>query len=657
MSPWTSASSSDLYQVPTWAAGFFSIHENGNLQVHPDSPSGPSTDLFELTRTVRRRGIDTPVLLRFPGILRARVRQLTDAFTQAREEFDYPAAYRCVFPIKVNQERWVVEGLLEEGRQHGMGLEVGSKPELIAGIALQAGEGSLLICNGYKDAEYIEMALLSERIGITSVIVIEKLSELDTILRSARLLNLRPRIGVRCKLTSPSSGRWSASTGVRSKFGLTAQEIVTVVETLQNADMLDCLELLHVHIGSQITHIRAVKKAMREATQILANLNSMGAHITWFDAGGGLAVDYDGSGSTGDSSMNYSLQEYANDVVWALAETCREHEIPPPTLLTESGRALVAHHSMLVTEVVGTTGLGGQLPLLDLQESRHELLEEFVDLADGITEDNAVEHYHDAQELRERALQLFNTGHLSLTDKGRAEQLFFQTCQSVQRATRHMEALPEALASLERDLAATYFLNASIFQSLPDSWAIDQLFPILPLHRLAEEPTQGAILADLTCDSDGRVDRFIGTRGPKHVLELHPPIAGQPYYLGIFLLGAYQEILGDIHNLFGNTHVAHVEINADGRPRLVHVQSGERVEDVLSHVKYHGAELRRTVRRHVEHALAMEHMSDEESALFLRRFESSLQGYTYLTRATAKPKVPPPQKTGQSIEDSRSEQS
>jgi arginine decarboxylase len=655
MPAWTTASSSDLYQVPTWAAGFFSIHENGHLQVHPTSPSGPSTDLFELTRTIQRRGIDTPVLLRFPGILRARVRQLTDAFTQARNEFSYPAPYRCVFPIKVNQERWVVEGLLEEGRQHGMGLEVGSKPELIAGIALQAGEGSLLICNGYKDTEYIEMALLSTRLGITSVIVIEKLSELETILRSARLLNLRPRIGVRCKLTSPSSGRWSESTGVRSKFGLTAREIVTVVETLQNADMLDCLELLHVHIGSQITHIRAVKKAMQEATQILANLCAMGANITWFDAGGGLAVDYDGSGSTGDSSMNYSLQEYANDVVWALAETCREHDITAPTLLTESGRALVAHHSLLVTEVVGTTGLSEQAPLLDVQESRHDLLEEFTDLADDVDEDNAVERYHDAQELRERALQLFNTGHLSLTDKGRAEQLFSQTCYAVQRITRNLDVQPKALANLERDLAATYFLNASIFQSLPDSWAIDQLFPIMPLHRLAEEPTQGATLADLTCDSDGRVERFIGTHGVKRVLELHPPVAGQPYYLGIFLLGAYQEILGDIHNLFGDTHVVHVDLDAQGRPRLVRVQSGDRIEDVLSQVKYDGAELRRTVRRHVEQALDEERMSDEESALFLRRFESSLRGYTYLTRS-ATPSQQSTRHTGQLIEDSRSEQ-
>jgi len=653
MSPWTPDSSSDLYQVPSWAAGFFSVHENGHLHVRP---SGPSADLFELTRTIQRRGIATPVLLRFPGILRSRVQQLTAAFAQARASYDYASPYRCVFPIKVNQERWVVEGLLEEGRQHGMGLEVGSKPELLAGIALQAGEGSLLVCNGYKDSDYVEMALLSARIGITSLIVIEKLSELETILRSAQLLGVRPKIGVRCKLMSPSSGRWSESTGMRSKFGLTAREIVTVIETLEVAGMLDCLELLHVHIGSQITHIRAVKQAMREATQILANMHAMGVRIQWFDAGGGLAVDYDGSGSTGDSSMNYSLQEYANDVVWALADVCREHDIPAPTLLTESGRSLVAHHSMLVTEVVGTTGLTGQAPLLDVDESRHDLLEEYAELPDGVCKANAVERYHDAQELRERALQLFNTGNLSLADRGRAEQLFTQTCQAVRRATCDMQDLPEALANLQRDLSATYFLNASIFQSLPDSWAIDQLFPIMPLQRLEEQPTQGAILADLTCDSDGRVDRFIGPRGPRPVLDLHTPAADQPYYLGVFMLGAYQEILGDIHNLFGDTHVAHVEIDAQGRTRLAHVQSGDRVEDVLSYVKYDGAELRRTVRRHVEQALGEERMSDEESALFLQRFETNLHGYTYLTRpgATTPKKTSP---TGQLIEDPRQEQS
>ncbi len=633
--------------MATWSSDFFGVGANGNLWASPKGQSGgvheapASVDLFELTRTIERRGIATPVLVRFPGILQARLEQLNAAFNHARAEYEYSAPYRGVFPIKVNQERWVVEALLEGGRKHKTGLEVGSKPELIAGIALQASEGSLLICNGYKDSEYVEMALLSTRLGIETIIVIEKITELDLVLKAARTLRIRPRIGVRCKLSSASSGRWASSTGTRSKFGLTASEIVCLVETLRAGQALDCLELLHIHIGSQITHIRSVKHAMGEATQVLANLHALGAEVKWFDAGGGLAVDYDGSRSGSDSSMNYSMQEYANDIVWSLAEACREHGMNQPTIVTESGRSLVAHHSVLITEVVGTTGLRGPRPLLETQKGHHDLLADFASLGEGVNTSNAVERYHDAHELRERALLLFNTGQLSLRDKGIAEQLFTHTCQAVQHAARSLSPLPEALNQLERDLCATYFLNASFFQSLPDSWAIDHLFPIMPLQRLDEQPTQGAILADLTCDSDGRVDQFIGPSGPKDVLELHPPRADEPYYVGVFLLGAYQEILGDIHNLFGDTHVVHVDIDAQGRPHLLHVQTGDRITDVLSYVKYDESELRRKIRRHVESSLRQGQLSDEECARFLDRYEACLRGYTYLRRHSPYPSLTP----------------
>jgi arginine decarboxylase len=641
MNAWSPERSEQLYHVPRWGRGYFAVNDAGHVEVMPDGPRGPAMDLYKLVEQVRARGVDAPILVRFDGILRDRVRELNGAFNRARREFGYEAPYRGVYPIKVNQERHVVEALLAEGREHGMGLEVGSKPELLAGVALQAGEGSLLICNGYKDSEYVEMALLSEQLGVTAIIVIEKLTELDTVLAAAARLGRRPRIGVRAKLAFRSSGRWRDSVGDRSKFGLTTGEIVEVVERLRAADMLTSLELLHFHIGSQISQVRSIKGALREATHVLAGLHELGAHIRWFDAGGGLGIDYDGSSSSNDSSMNYSLQEYANDVVWHLVEACRENNMPQPTIVTESGRALAAHHSILVGEVVGTSGTRGLGLTTDTRPDDHELVRELAELCEGEGARDLLERYHDAHAARERAMQLFTTGQLSLATRARIEQLFWRVCEMALEFTRSMDHVPDDFADLERDLADTYFVNASIFQSVPDAWAIGQLFPILPLQRLDEEPTRRAVVADLTCDSDGKITRFVGLDGPREVLEVHPVREGEPYYLGFFLVGAYQEILGDMHNLFGDTNVVHVDVDPAGRPRLTQVQRGDRVKDVLGYVQYFEEDLLRSLRLHVEDALDAGRMTYEQSALFWARYEAGLRGYTYLTRPAANAPQPP----------------
>ncbi|MEZ6004092.1 MAG: biosynthetic arginine decarboxylase [Planctomycetota bacterium] len=637
MANWTQTDSANLYHIEDWGSDYFRIGKHGTVEVTPDGKNGASIDLFELVGQIQARGVQAPMLLRFDGILRSRVRRLHAVFNRARKEYDYTSPYRAVYPIKVNQDRLVAECLLQEGREYGMGLEVGSKPELVAGIALQAGEGSLMICNGYKDQEYVEMAMLSSRIGTTAILVIEKFTELATIIQAYKDLGIRPVLGVRSKLTFKSSGRWQDSVGDRSKFGLTAAEIVRVVQTLKEHGLLDCLQLLHYHVGSQITHIRSFKQAMSESTNVLIGLNQMGANIKFFDVGGGLGIDYDGSGSDADSSRNYSLREYADDVVWALVDACSKHNIPQPTILSESGRALTAHHSVLIGEVVGVTTLAGTEDWgLELGSEEPEDLVTFMqELSEGIDPENYVARYHDAQDAREKGLTLFQAGHFSLQGRAMLEKHYWTTMEAVREISRKEEYVPDELNALEAAMADTYFVNFSVFQSMPDSWAIDQLFPIMPIHRLEEEPTRRAVIADLTCDSDGKVTKFIDERGVKEILELHPMRKGDPYYVGFFLVGAYQEILGDMHNLFGDTNVVHVDLDSRGRPRLSHVVRGDRVKEVLSYLEYFEEDLLRNLRRHVELALEQERMSYEDSAQFWARYEQGLVGYTYLTRAGA----------------------
>jgi arginine decarboxylase len=633
MSPWTSHDGEALYNVPNWGRGFFRINAAGHVEATPSGTNGasaPAIDLFEMIGQIRRRGIQPPVLLRFDGILRARVRDLNQAFNDARAEFGYEGAYRGVFPIKVNQQRHVVEALLEEGRKHGTGLEVGSKPELLAAIALQADGGSLLICNGYKDEDYVETALLSSKLGIKPIIVIEKSSELDTILRVAERLEIAPAIGVRSKLSWKGSGRWSESGGDRSKFGLTTRQIVQVLEELDRRGKLKYLELLHFHIGSQVTDIRAIKTALREAARTVIEMVEMGANIRWLDVGGGLGVDYDGSSTNFESSMNYSLQEYARDVVYHLGEACKEAAIPMPAIITESGRALTAHHAVLVAEVLGVSEFtaSGEQPVMG--EDEPEILANAFGVLQGVTAKNFQESYHDALQLRDEAMVLFNVGQLTLKDRARVEELFWHICSRILRLIDNLPYVPDDLANLQRDMADTYFLNFSVFQSLPDSWAIGQLFPVLPLHRLDEKPTRHAVIADITCDSDGKIDRFIDLRDVKRTLELHPLRPGEPYYLGFFLVGAYQEILGDMHNLFGDTNIVHVDVDDQGRPRVSHVLRGDRTEEVLSYVEYFEKDVLTRVRNHIERALQEGLMTFEESAMLQQRYEAGLAAYTYL---------------------------
>ncbi|MEW6072000.1 MAG: biosynthetic arginine decarboxylase [Planctomycetota bacterium] len=640
MTTWTPADSEETYNVPNWGGGFFHIDETGHVRVRANG-EGPGIDIFELIGQIRRRGISPPVLLRFDGILRGRVKALVEAFDHARAEFGYPAPYHPIFPFKVNQQRHVVEALLEEGQPLGMGLEVGSKPELLAVMAQYSGPDRLIICNGYKDREYIATALLSSQLGSKVIIVIEKYTELAFVFDAAKELGIRPRLGVRTKLGGAGAGRWMDSGGDRSKFGLTTRQIVRLVAELERHDMLDCLQLLHFHLGSQITRIRSIKRALREATRTFVGLRELGAPVRWFDVGGGLGVDYDGSSTDFESSMNYDLQEYANDVVYQTKEACDAADVPVPTILSESGRALSAHHAVLVAEVVGvsdysTVGIPAQA-----DEDEHEIILKFAEVCEAVSGENYLESYHDAQELRDECMILFGVGQLSLAERARVEEFYWRTCEKVLRIIRTQEYVPEDLEHLERDMADTYFMNFSVFQSLPDSWAIDQLFPVMPIHRLDEMPSRRAVIADITCDSDGKVDRFVSLRDVKKTLELHPWTPDSPYYLGFFLVGAYQEILGDMHNLFGDTNVVHVDETPDGRPRLRHVINGDRVEEVLSYVEYFRGELTERLRRTIEQAIEEDRMSLEQAAALQRRFENELSSYTYLiTREPANGEAP-----------------
>jgi arginine decarboxylase len=631
---WTSADSESLYNVPNWGRGYFHVNSKGNVAVTPERNGSSETtaiDLYELIGQIERRGIRAPILLRFDGILRGRVRDLNRAFDAARKEFNYEAPYRGVYPIKVNQQRHVVEELLEEGRQWGMGLEVGSKPELLAAIAVNTGAPSLLICNGYKDANYIETALLASKLGLSPILVIEKLTELDTILRVAGELEIEPIIGVRTKLGIKGSGRWSDSGGDRSKFGLTTRQIVEVVERLREQGRLSWLKLLHYHIGSQVTDIRAVKRALREGARTFIELREMGAAIEYFDVGGGLGIDYDGSSTNFESSMNYTLEEYARDVVYHVAQACNEADVPHPSIVTESGRALTAHHAVLVAEVLGLADFASGGVPAPADEDEPEIIKNAEHVCDAVTNKNFQESYHDAMQIRDEAMTLFNVSQLTLQQRARVEEFFWRTCQKILRITRSLPYVPDDLASLERDMADTYFVNFSVFQSLPDVWAIRQLFPVLPVHRLNEEPTRRAVLADITCDSDGKIDNFIDLRDVKRVLELHALKPNEPYYLGFFLVGAYQEILGDMHNLFGDPNIVHVDLDELGAPRLTHVVRGDRTQEMLSYVEYFEDDLLARLRRHIEQALKEGRMSFEESALLQRRYEAGLGSYTYLT--------------------------
>ena len=628
---WTIADSLETYAIRQWGAGYLGINEKGNVCCHPDGPQGASMDLKELVDEVRRRGISLPLLIRFTDVLRHRVRHLNDAFRKAISEHNYRGAYRGVYPIKVNQHRYVVETIVDQGREYAYGLEAGSKPELLAVMALLDQQDGLIICNGYKDEEYVETALYASRLGRKVVMVVEKPTELPLIAEVSRRVGIRPTIGMRVRLSSRGAGKWEASGGDRSKFGLSSSEVLESIAFMREAGLLDTFELLHFHLGSQISNIRNVKNALREAARFYVEISRAGAPLKFMDVGGGLGVDYDGSQTNFASSMNYSTEEYANDVVFAIMEQCDLAGVPHPNLVTESGRAVVAHHAVLVTDVLGSSefdvhNVPDTLPT-DAAPVVRNLFANFKD----VTRKNILESFHDAQEYKEECLTLFSLGHLSLEQRVFAENLFWATCQKVLRMAKEMDEMPEELESLERQLADTYFCNFSVFQSLPDSWAIDQLFPVMPIHRLNEKPSRRGVLADITCDSDGKIEHFIDKREVKDVLEMHP-LNNDDYYLGIFLVGAYQEILGDMHNLFGDTHTVQVSLGPNGGYLIDHVVEGDTVTEVLNYVAYTKDDLVARVRKFTEAALRQGTLTLDESRQLLRTYEQGLSGYTYLER-------------------------
>jgi len=626
---WTIKDSVELYNVNGWGRDFFAINEAGNIEVTPAGSGSPKIDLKDLVDDLRNRGLNLPLLIRFSDILRRRVEQLCGAFQQAIAENDYKGAYRGVYPIKVNQQRHVVEELLEYGRPFNLGIEAGSKPELLVALALQENPEALILCNGYKDRAFIETALLAQKLGRRVIITMDRVGELDTILAASSELSLRPVIGVRARLSTKGAGKWVESTGDRSKFGLTSAEMVATVEKLRALDMLDCLQLLHFHIGSQITNIRAVKDALRESSRIFVELHGLGANMRFLDCGGGLGVDYDGSQTNFHSSVNYTLQEYAADIVSQVAEACNAKGVPHPDLVTESGRALVAHHSILIYNVLATNEiLVGQIPD-SVAKDEHPVIRQLWETYAGISRKNFQEAYHDAIQIKEEAITAFNLGFLDLKARARVEELFWAVCEKILKIVRDLAYVPDELEGLEKQLSDTYYCNFSLFQSLPDHWAVRQLFPTLPIHRLNKAPSRRAVLADLTCDSDGKIDEFIDLRDVKHFLELHP-LNGEAYLIGTFLVGAYQEILGDLHNLFGDTDAVHVKLDGDDY-RVEHVVEGDSVAEVLTYVQYSKDDLISRVRRAVEVALREKRLTMAESGRLMKRYEEGLEGYTYLT--------------------------
>jgi arginine decarboxylase len=647
-SSWTIEDSEKLYRIQGWGEPYFSINAAGHVTVSPKGDRGGSLDLLELVEGLRKRNLGLPLLIRFSDILEDRIERLNACFAKAIARYKYPGRYQGVFPIKCNQQRHLVEDLVRFGQPYQFGLEAGSKPELMIALATLKTPNSLLICNGYKDREYIETALLATRLGQKAMIVLEQLEEVHLVIDAARQLGIEPILGVRAKLSTKGMGRWGDSTGDRAKFGLTISEILNCVEQLRQAGMLSSLQLLHFHIGSQISAISVIKDAIREASQIYVELSALGANMQYLDVGGGLGIDYDGSKTNFHASKNYNMQNYANDIVAEVKEACEGRQIPVPVLISESGRAIASHQSVLIFDVLSTSDVHSEIPA-PLQEKEHLIIRNLWETYRTISIENYQEAYHDAIQFNEEAKSLFNLGYLSLTQRARAEQLHWACCQKILEIVRTQDYVPDDLEDLEKIMASIYYVNLSVFQSVPDSWAIDQLFPIMPIHRLNEEPTCRGILADLTCDSDGKIAQFIDLRDVKSVLELHPlrevgdqgakgsmsspvpnPKSTQPYYLGLFLAGAYQEIMGNLHNLFGDTNTIHIQLTPRGY-EIEQVVKGDTVTEVLGYVQYDAEDLVESIRRRTEQALRENRITLEESQRLLRNYEQSLGSYTYLS--------------------------
>ena len=629
MKKWTIEDSKELYNIKGWGASYFGINEAGHVYVTPCKDNN-QLDLCEIMDELVLRDVTPPVLLRFPDILDNRIEKISSCFEIAKQEYNYEGENFIIYPIKVNQMQPVVEEIISHGRKFNLGLEAGSKPELHAVIAVQCQSDSLIICNGYKDQSYIELALLAQKMGKRIFIVVEKLNEIDIIAKAAKKLNVMPNIGIRIKLASTGSGKWAESGGDASKFGLTASELLQALEKLDEKGLHDCLRLIHFHIGSQITKIRRIQTALTEAAQYYANLRKMGYNVDFVDCGGGLGVDYDGTrSSNSESSVNYSIQEYVNDCVSTFVDAANKHGIPHPNIITESGRNVAAHHSILIINVLETASLPEMSEEFEAKETDHQLVRELYKIWDNLNSRNMLEDWHDAEQIREESLELFSHGMVDLKTRAEIEAMYWSVCHEINTLSKGMKHVPDELRNLDKLLADKYFCNFSLFQSLPDSWAIDQLFPVIPIQRLNERPTRKATLQDITCDSDGKIANFVSEGRTSHVLPVHTLRRGEPYYLGVFLVGAYQEILGDLHNLFGDTNAVHLSVK-DGSYHIDQIIDGETVEEVLEYVQYNPKKLVRQLEIWVTKSVKQGKISLEEGKEILNNYRSGLYGYTYL---------------------------
>lgn len=629
MKKWTIEDSRELYNINGWGVSYFGVNDKGNVYVTPCKDK-TQIDLREVMDELALRDVTSPVLLRFPDILDNRIEKTASCFDVAKKEYGYKGENFIIYPIKVNQIQPVVEEIISHGRKFNLGLEAGSKPELHAVLAVQCQSDSLIICNGYKDQAYIELALLAQKMGKRIFIVVEKLNELETIATVAKKLNVKPNLGIRIKLASSGSGKWEESGGDASKFGLTSAELLQALDIMEKKGWHDCLKLIHFHIGSQITKIRRIQTALREASQFYINLHKMGYKVEFVDCGGGLGVDYDGTrSSNSESSVNYSIQEYVNDCIYTFVEAADKNELPHPNLITESGRSLTAHHSVLVIDVLETASLPEMPDEFEAKPDDHKLVKDLYDIWDNLSSRSMLEDWHDAEQIREEALELFSHGIVDLKTRAEIERMYWSVAHEINVLAKNIKHVPEELKNLDKLLADKYFCNFSLFQSLPDSWAIDQLFPIVPIQRLNERPTRNATLQDITCDSDGKIANFVAEGHTSHVLPIHSLKKNESYYLGIFLVGAYQEILGDMHNLFGDTNAVHISVK-DGKYNIDQIIDGETVEEVLDYVQYNPKKLVRQLETWVTKSVKEGKISLEEGKEFLDTYRSGLYGYTYL---------------------------
>ena len=636
MTKWTIDEAREHYNIKGWGAGYFDINSKGNIVVHPDQKSTHYIDLKELVDDIQSKGYSLPVLIRFSDILKASIANLANSFQNSIDEYGFEGQYHGVYPIKVNQQRQVVEEIVKFGQPFNIGLEAGSKPELHAILAILDNPEALLVCNGYKDEAFIRLALMSQKLGKKVFIVVEKLDELALIDKVAKELGVQPNIGLRIKLVSAGQGRWSSSTGEYSKFGLNTMELMEALEIAKSKNILDCVKLIHFHLGSQITNIRRIKDSLKEVGRFYSELMKFGCNIQYIDVGGGLGIDYDGSRSTFASSTNYSVQEYANDVVYHLLEICKAEDLPHPNIISESGRAMTAHHSILVVNVLDVTSFPEWSEQIEIADDAPEVVKEVFDVLDSTSNKNLIESWHDAVHLKDEAQNQFLLGLISLTDRAMAERIYWGICRKIEKLSSRLKFLPDDIRNLRTKLADKYFCNFSVFQSVPDSWAIDQVFPVVPLNRLHEEPDRDATIADITCDSDGRIDTFIGThRGTENTLRVHSLQPGESYCLCIFLTGAYQEILGDLHNLFGDTNTVHVSLKEDGSLNYEQIIEGEDVTDVLDYVQFSADELAGRIDGFLIGCVQRGVVTQKEADDFIALYKAGLDGYTYLVKPEA----------------------